>query len=395
MEATKIKDGVYWVGAIDWDLRLFHGYSTPLGTTYNAYIIIDEKITLIDNVKEKYTNEMIKRISSIVDPSKIDIVISNHGEPDHSGSLPSLLKLAPKAKVYSAFPNGVKILNAHYGDLPIVPVKSGDSISIGKRTLKFIHAPMVHWPDNMVTYCPEDKILFSNDIFGQHIATSKRFDDEVDLNLALNEAKKYYANIVLPYTNQANKISDAVKGLDFNIIANSHGIIWRSHISEILQLYEDIISVKKKEKAVVVFDSMWGNTEAMAKTITEAFRETGVEVYYTNILLAHESDLIVQMMDSKYIAVGSSTLNNGLLPPIASLLCYMKGLQPKGLKYIAFGSYGWGGQSIGLIEKEFKEMDFEPLLPPVKFQYKPKPEELQKLHDDVINAVKAEGAVKK
>ena len=387
MEATKIKDGVYWVGAIDWDLRLFHGYSTPHGSTYNAYLILDEKVTLIDNVKEKFTDELVSRISSIIDPSKIEVIISNHGEPDHSGSLPSLLKLAPKAKVYSAFPNGVKILNAHYGELPIVPVKNGDTISIGKRTLKFLHAPMVHWPDNMVTYCPEDKILYSNDIFGQHLATSKRLDSENDLDLTLKEAKKYYANIVLPYTNQAHKISDVVKTLDIEVIANSHGVIWQKHLPEIIKLYEEIITYKKKEKAVVVYDSMWGNTEVMAKTITEAFRKANVEVFHTSINLTQESDIITELMDAKYIAVGSSTLNNNMLPPIASFLCYMKGLAPTGLKYLAFGSYGWGGQSIGLIEKEFEEMKLKPLMPSVRMLYKPKPEDLEKLKDNIIQAV--------
>lgn len=390
MEATKIKDGVYWVGALDWDARVFHGYSTPYGITYNAYLIIDEKITLIDNVKEKFTDELISRISSIIDPSKIEVIISNHGEPDHSGSLPFLLKVAPNAKVYSAFPNGVKILNAHYGDIPIIPAKNGDTISIGKRTLKFLHAPMVHWPDNMVTYCPEDKILFSNDIFGQHYVTSKRFDGEVDFELALREAKKYYANIVLPYTNQAHKISDVVQTLDFNVIANSHGVIWRDHIPELLHLYDELINVKKKEKAVVVYDTMWGHTELMAKTITEAFRKAGVEVIHVNINLTHESDLITELVDSKYIAVGSSTLNNNMLPPIAAFLCYMKGLAPTGLKYLAFGSYGWGGQSVGLIEKELKEMKLEALMEPIKLQYRPKPSDLENIENDVIAALKAQ-----
>lgn len=389
MEATKIKDGVYWVGALDWDARSFHGYSTPHGITYNAYLIIDEKITLIDNVKAKFTEELLARISSIIDPSKIEVIISNHAEPDHSGSLPFLLKVAPKAKVYAAFPNGVKILNAHYGDLPIEGVKNGDTLSIGKRTLKFLHAPMVHWPDNMVTYSAEDKILFSNDIFGQHYVTSKRFDSEVDLDMTLREAKKYYANIVLPYTTQAHKISDVVKTLDFDVIASSHGVIWRDHIPEILQLYEELINVKKKEKALVVYDTMWGHTEIMAKTITEAFRKAGVEVVNVNINLTHDSDLITELVDCKYIAVGSPTLNNNMLPPIAAFLCYMKGLAPTGLKYLAFGSYGWGGQSIGLVAKEFEEMKLEALMPQVRIQYQPKPEDLEKLANDLIQAVKA------
>lgn len=387
MEATKIKEGIYWVGAIDWELRSFHGYSTSYGSTYNAYIIIDEKITLIDNVKVGFTNEMISRIKSIIDPSKIEVIVSNHGEPDHSGSLPHLLKLAPNAKVYSASPNGVKILKAHYGELPIVPVKTGDTLSIGKRTLQFVLAPMVHWPDNMVTYVPEEKILFSNDIFGQHLATSKRFDSEVDVNLALKEAKKYYANIVLPYTNQASKVNEVVKGIDIEIIANSHGVIWKDHLPEILNLYDEMINVKKKEKALVVYDTMWGNTEAIAKTITEAFRKKGISVLMTNINSTHESDLITEIMDSKYIAVGSSTLNNNILPPIASFLCYMKGLAPVDLQYIAFGSYGWGGQSISIIDKELESMKFTRLVEPIRQAYAPNEEDLKKIELTILEAL--------
>jgi len=387
MEATKLKDGIYWVGAIDWGLRHFHGYSTSRGSTYNAYLIIDEKVTLIDNVKVGFTQEMISRIRSVIDPSKIDIIISNHGEPDHSGSLPEILKLAPKARIYAAT-NGVKILKAQYGEMDIIPVKTGDEISIGKRTLKFTLAPMVHWPDNMVTYVPEEKILFSNDIFGQHYATSKRFDGEVDLEIALQEAKKYYANIVLPYTSQAHKITDALNGVDIEMIANSHGVIWRDNVKEILALYEEMVNVKKREKALVVYDTMWGNTDKLARTITEAFRKAGIDVIMTNINDTHESDLITEIMDSKYIAIGSSTLNNNMLPPIASFLCYMRGLAPVGLQFIAFGSYGWGGQSISQIQKELLDMKFVEMLPPIKQLYTPKEEELKEIEQKIIDAFK-------
>ncbi|MFA5542599.1 MAG: FprA family A-type flavoprotein [Bacilli bacterium] len=388
MIATEIKKGIYWVGAIDWGLRSFHGYTTSRGSTYNAYLIIDEKITLIDNVKVGFTEEIISRISSVIDPSKIDIIISNHGEPDHSGSLPAILKLAPNAKVYTAGPIGAKILKAQYGEMDLIPVKSGDKISIGKRNLIFNLAPMVHWPDNMVTYCPEEKILFSNDIFGQHFATSKRFDSEVDLALALEEAKQYYANIVLPYTKQANKINEVVKGLDIEMIANSHGVIWREHVSEILNLYDDLINSKKKEKAVVIYDSMWGNTKQMAQTIAETFRNLGIEVFLTRVDETPNSLLITEIMDSKYVAVGSSTLNNNMLPPIAGFLCYMKGLAPVNLKYISFGSYGWGGQSIEQVDNELKSMKLEQLLPPIKQYYTPSKEDLKNLEQQIINVFK-------
>ncbi len=388
MIATEIKKDIYWVGAIDWGLRSFHGYTTQRGSTYNAYLIIDEKVTLIDNVKVGFTDEIISRISSVIDPSKIDVIISNHGEPDHSGSLPALLKLAPNAKVYAAGGAGAKILNAQYGEMEVIPVKTGDSINIGKRTLQFSLAPMVHWPDNMVTYCPEEKILFSNDIFGQHYATSKRFDDEVDLAIALEEAKQYYANIVLPYTKQANKITEVVKGLDVEMIANSHGVIWRGHVDAILKLYDDLVNSRKKEKAVVIYDSMWGNTKTLAYTITEAFRNAGIEVFLTNVEDTPNSNLITEIMDSKYIAIGSSTLNNNMLPTIAGFLCYMRGLAPVNLKYVAFGSYGWGGQSIEQVENELKGMKLEPLLPPIRQYYTPKQEDLKNIENLIIEALK-------
>jgi len=390
MIAYQIKDDVYWVGAVDWNLRSFHGYSTDQGTTYNAYLILDEKVTLVDNVKAHFSNEMLARIASIIDPGKIDVIISNHGEPDHSGSLTEVLALAPKAKVYSSNPNGVKILKAIYGEMPIVPVKTNDTISIGKRTLKFIQTPMVHWPDNMVTYCPEDKILYSNDIFGQHYATSRLFDGDNDLETIIREAKKYYSNIVLPYTKQAKKAVAALGGLDIAMIATSHGVIWKNHLSAIMALYNDLVNSKKRNKAVVVYDSMWGNTETMARVVTEAFMEKKINVRLYNVNETEDSDIITELADAKYVAVGASTLNNNMLPPIAAFLYYLKGLAPVDLKYIAFGSYGWGGQSIKQIADLLEEMHYEPLISPVKLLYTPQPEDLMKMQTAIINALNSE-----
>lgn len=387
MLAYKIKEGVYWVGAIDWNMRSFHGYSTSKGSTYNAYLIIDEKITLIDSVKESFADEMLARISSVIDPAKIEVIISNHGEPDHSGSIPKVLKYAPNAKVYSSSPNGVKILKAIYGNLPLNPVKTGDSISIGKRTLQFIQAPMVHWPDNMVTYDVFDKILYSNDIFGQHYATSKIFDYENDLAEVIHEAKKYYANIVLPYTNQANKIFNAASGLDFELIAPSHGVVFKNHLKEIIALYEKMTNSYKEEKAIIVYDSMYGSTEKMAQSIASAFVRKEISVKFFNINDNHESDILTEISDCKYLAVGSPTINNGILSPIASFLSYLKGLGPKNLKFVAFGSYGWGGQSVDIIDQELESMKFERLIAPIKHYYVPQAEDLQTIEEKVIQAL--------
>ncbi|HPZ27027.1 MAG: FprA family A-type flavoprotein [Bacilli bacterium] len=392
MKAFKIKEGVYWVGAIDWNLREFHGYATEMGTTYNAYLIIDEKVTLIDNVKPGFAEEMLARVSSVIDPGKIEVIISNHGEPDHSGALKMISELAPKAKIYSSAPNGVKALLAMYGELPVVSVKTGDEISIGKRALRFTQAPMVHWPDNMVTYCPEDKILYSNDIFGQHYATSRFFDGENDLAVVLAEAKKYYANIVLPYSKQAKRAFEAVKDLDIEMIATSHGVIWKDHIKEIFALYDYLVNSRKRDKAVVVFDSMWGSTALMARTIAEAFRERGIDVRLYQLGETPDSEIITDIADAKYLAVGSPTFNNTILPKVAGFLNYMQGLAPVNIDYIAFGSYGWGGQSAGLIAAQLDGLSFRPLIAPARIYYVPKTEDLENLKNDIFTALDKKAA---
>lgn len=385
MLAYKINDSVYWVGAIDWQVRDVHGYSTQKGTTYNAYLILDEKITLIDNVKEEFASEMIERLKSIIDPKKIEVYISNHTEPDHSGSLKKLLELMPKAKVYSSSPNGVRFINAIFGKLnnEVIPVKTGDTLKIGKRELVFYQAPMVHWPDNMVTYDSYDKILYSNDIFGQHFATSNLFDYDNDLNVLTEEVKKYYANIVLPYSKQANKILEAAKTLDIKTIATSHGVIWQKHLKEIFDLYDKMTTHHKENKAVVVYNTMWGSSEKMAVAITESFRNKGIPVRLYDLETSDHSEILADIMEAKYLGVGSSTFNNSLLPTTAAFLSYLKGLVPVNMKTIAFGSYGWGGQSIGIIEKELLEMGLEPLIPSIKHLHRPDEEVLKEMTESI------------
>lgn len=356
LTAREIKPGIWWVGGIDWNERMFHGYTTEAGITYNAYLIMDEKITLIDTVKAKFADELIQRISQIVDPSKIDVVIANHVEMDHSGTLPRIHEIAPQAQIYASNPQGVKAIAAHYG-IEVTGVKSGDSISIGRRTLTFVQTPMVHWPDNMVTYCPEDKVLFSNDAFGQHFASSKRFDVENDLSEVMHQARKYYANIVQPYGMQAGKALEAVKGLDLEMIAPSHGVIWTEHIPDILAAYESFTSGKVEEKALIVYDSMWESTAKMAKAICEAFVEEGVPAQYIDLKRRHESDIMTEFLDAKYICVGSPTLNSQMLPTVAGFLTYMRGLSPKNDQRVglAFGSYGWaplGPKNVGKVLEE-------------------------------------------
>ena len=383
MNAVEVKKGIYWVGALDWSVREFHGYTTNRGATYNAYLIIDEKIALIDTVKAPFGKDLLERVSKIIDPSKIDYLVSNHVEMDHSGAIPEVMKVMKNATIVTSSPSGVKGLTAHFGDYGYMPVKAGDTISLGKRTLTFVATPMLHWPDNMVTYCPEEKLLFSNDAFGQHYASSGRFDDEEPLNLVMEEAKKYYANILMCYGKQVQGAFKVLENLDIEMIAPSHGVIWRSNIPTILEAYKKWSDNEPEERAIVVFDSMWHSTEKMAITITEAFKDKNIPVKLYDLKSNHRSDIIPEILDAKYIAVGSPTLNGNMLPTVAAFLCYLKGLSPKNRKAFAFGSYGWNPQSIKQVEEELVNCGFEICLDKISIQYIPSKEQLEKITEDV------------
>ena len=387
MKAIKITENIYWVGGIDWDLRNFHGYLTQRGSTYNAYLIIDEKITLIDNVKYYLYDEMIERISSVIDPTKIDYIIQNHVEMDHSSSLPMLMKLIPNAKIYTS-PNGEKGLRMHYKeDWNFHSVQSEETLNLGIRNMQFVLTPMVHWPDNMVSWCEEEKILFSNDAFGQHIASSERFDDEFPVNITLEEARKYYANIVLPYGKQVQNVLKAASGLDIKTICPSHGLIWRKFIPEIVNEYVKWSSNQAEERAVVIYDTMWKSTEKMAQAIREAFEQLEIPVHMCNLQYNHISDIMTELITAKYICVGSPTLNNNILPTVSAFLTYMKGLAPKDRYGLAFGSYGWGGQSIGIVDNILKECGFE-TMDMIKAQYIPSSEQLNQITETLIPQIK-------
>ncbi len=378
MKAIQVKEGVYWVGAIDWNLRNFHGYLTQRGSTYNAYLIIDEKITLVDTVKAHLTSEMIRRIATIIDPSKIDYIISNHVEMDHSGALPELIKLTPGATVFTS-PKGESGLREHYrANWNFRPMESGTVLNLGKRSLHFILTPMVHWPDNMVVYMPEDKILFSNDAFGQHLASSERFDDEYPLDIVMLEARKYYANIVLPYSRQVQKALVGMQGLEIEIIANSHGIIWRKHVREILAAYQGWSSNETRKKSLVIYDTMWGSTEAMALAIKDAFEDKGYAASLLSLQGNHISDIMTEVIDAQYICVGSPTLNGRMLPTMASFLTYLTGLAPKNRKAIVFGSYGWGPKQIEDMSSMLTNAGLE-VVAAEKIKYVPGEEELTEL----------------
>ena len=390
LNAIEISPKVWWVGGIDWNERLFHGYTTERGITYNAYLIMDEKITLIDTCKATFADELVQRISQVVDPAEIDVVITNHVEMDHSGSLPVIRKIAPNAEIYASAGAGVNELRAHFG-IEATPVKTGDTLCIGERTLSFVTTPMVHWPDNMVTYSDVDKILFSNDAFGQHLATTKRFDDENDMCEVMKQAKKYYANIVWPYGMQAGRALAAVKGLELKMIAPSHGCIWRSHIAEIIAKYEEWTTYQTQEKAVVVFDSMWHSTESMAREICDAFIAEGISAQLVDLKSTHISDIMLYMCDARYVAVGSPTLNSNMLPTVASFLTYMRGLSPRNDQRIglAFGSYGWAPLGPKQVYAELENAKFQLPVPVVAQQWVPSEENLAELQGTVRKMIEA------
>lgn len=373
MKPIEIAKGIYNVGAVDWNIRDFHGYSTNAGTTYNAFLIIDEKIVLIDTVKKEFADQMLDNISQIVDPKKIDIVISNHTEMDHSGGLPRVMHRIGEDKPLYCSKMGLKNLSRHFHQKwNYHAVENGEELSLGKRTLTFLETRMLHWPDSMFTYLKENKILFSSDGFGQHYAGPEKFDDEIG-DAIMPHAKKYFANILLLYSMKVLKLVETVTelGLEFDMICPDHGIIWRKDPDKIIEAYVKWSKQEPEKKALVVYDTMWHSTEAMAESIAEGIAEEGVEVKPMHLRKWNRSDIMTEVIDAKAIIVGSPTLNNQLFPTVADMLTYMKGLKPKNKIGAAFGSYGWSGESVKLINKELEAMKFDIIEPGIKIQYVP------------------------
>jgi flavorubredoxin len=378
--AIKVTDNVYWVGAIDWTIRDFHGYTTPHGSTYNAYLVMADDITLIDTVRAPFKDEMLARIKSVVDPSKIKYIISNHSEMDHSGCLPEIIDLIkPKKVVASTI--GVKTLKELFHDRhEIIPVKDGETLSLGNMELTFMETRMIHWPDSMFTYLAKDQLLFSQDAFGMHLATLERFDDEIPAATLEFEAATYYANIVLPYSPIVLKALDKVtaSGWKIKVIAPDHGPIWRKDIGRIIELYRKWASQKPMAKAVVVYATMWHSTEKMASAISESLAQAGVKVKLLSMNESHRSEVVYEVLDAGALIVGSSTLNNNILPQMADVMTYLKGLKPANLIGAAFGSYGWSGESVRDLEAILREMKVEIAAPSISVKNVPDDGALEK-----------------
>ena len=377
---VEIKENVYWVGAVDWNIREFHGYSTYRGTTYNAYLIKGDKTALVDTVKPEFFPEMLAKIESLVNPADIDYLVVNHLEMDHSGGLPRFMEAAPKAQIV-ATDHGIKGLARHYeGDWPLIKVKSGEELSLGTKTLQFLEAYMLHWPDSMFTYVKEDRLLLPNDGFGQHFASYQRFDDELpNLENVMEEAAKYFANILMPLGPLIPPLLKKVEkmGLQIDMIAPSHGIIWRSHLDKIIQAYSGWSTGAAEDRALVIYDSMWGSTESMAKAISQGMSQAGLENKLLHVRKNHYSDIVKEILTAKVLVIGSPTLNEGVFPSVAQLLSYLKGLHPLKKKGVAFGSYGWGGEAITALESEMKAMGIAMLEPGLGVIYVPKEEDLK------------------
>lgn len=378
---VEVKKGINWVGAVDWTIRDFHGYSTNKGTTYNAFLVLDDKITLFDTVKKPLKNDLLHNIYKLVEPSKIDYLVVNHVEPDHSGSVAEMVDIIKPEKIFCS-PKGKQALLDHYHreDWPYEVVGTGQEVSLGKRTVQFIETRMLHWPDSMMSYIKEDALLISSDAFGQHWATSERFNDQVDSWELMVHAKKYFANILLPYSQLIKKLIADVQKMDLKIdmIAPDHGLIWRDNPLQIVSAYDEWSKQVAKQKALIIFDTMWHSTEMMAKAIADGLVENGTSIKLMDLCADHRSDIITQLLDAKAVIIGSATLNNGMLPRMADMLCYMKGLRPVGKIGAAFGSYGWSGEAVKLITKSLEEMKIKVLNPGLSLQFVPDHEGLRK-----------------
>jgi len=373
MKPIEIAEGIFWVGAVDWNIRDFHGYSTNQGTTYNAYLILDEKITLIDTVKKEFADDLLSNISQIIDPKKIAHVVSNHTEMDHSGGLSRIMHKIGEGKPLYCSKMGQKNLSRHFGQQwNYHPVENGSQLGIGKRTLTFIETRMLHWPDSMFSYLAEDKLLFSSDAFGQHCAGPERFDDQIG-NEIMSHARKYFANILLLYSPLILKLLDQVTemGLTIDTICPDHGIIWRKDPANIIHAYADWSLQKPERKALVVYDTMWHSTQKMAEAIVDALGQEGIDAIPMHLRKCHRSDIMTEVLDAGAVIIGSPTLNNGLFPTVSDFLTYMKGLKPQNKIGAAFGSYGWSGESVNLINKQLEEMKFDIIDPGVRLQYIP------------------------
>jgi flavorubredoxin len=391
--AVQVSEHVYWVGAIDWTVRNFHGYLTGRGTTYNAYLILADKIALVDTVKKPFTGELLERVASVIDPRRIAYIISNHSEMDHSGGLPAVIEAVRPDKVFASA-NGARALrdNLHM-DHQITVVKDDQQLSLGNVDVTFLMTPMVHWPDSMISYLGQDKVLFSQDGFGMHVASSERFADELDQDVVTQEFAKYYANILLPYPGPMAKILAKLAGLNLPLamIAPDHGPIWRKDLGGLPARYAKWAAREPTRKAVVVFDTMWHSTELMARAVGEGLAAGGAVAKLMRLDVSHRSDVASELLEAGALLVGSPTLNNNVFPTVADVMTYLRGLRPANLIGAAFGSYGWNDTVTQQLNDMLAEMKVEIVSEPLSVKYVPDKQDLarcRQLGELVANRLK-------
>lgn len=361
----KIKNNVSWVGKVDWEIREFHGHelTTRHGSTYNSYLIQEEKTVLIDAVAAPFAQEFVENLEKIIDLDKIDYVVANHAEMDHSGALPELMRRIPDKPIYCS-PSGVSSLKGHYHqDWDLHPVKTGEKIAIGNgKELIFIGAPLLHWPDSMFTYLTGDNVLFPNDAFGQHYATEGLFNDLADQDILWEEAMKYYANILNCFSPLVDKKIKEFVALDLpvDMICPSHGVVWRDNPLQVVDKYAAWADAYQEDQAAIIYDTMWNATRVMAEEIVRGIESADpkVNIKLFNIATADVNDVITEIFRSKLVLIGSPTINGGILRDLAALLEEVKGLKFVNKKAAAFGSYGWSGEAVGQISSRLKEAGF-------------------------------------
>ena len=369
---TEIAKGVNWVGYVDWPVRDFHGYTTRRGSTYNSYLVRAAKTALVDTVKAPYANDLLAHVAALCPLDQVDYVVCDHAEPDHSGALPAVMAALKNATLV-ANAKCVDALSRHYDTKAwkIQVVKDGDTLDLGGKTLKFFDTPMVHWPESMATYVVEDEVLFSMDIFGQHYASSERFDTEANLAEVFQEAKTYYANIVLLYARPAANALAKLGGLKLKAVCPSHGVIWTKHFPEIVECYKAWAVSKPAKKVVVFYSTMWGSTQKMAAAIAAGAETRNVDVKLFNLAATDDTDIVREVMDCGAFAVGSPTLNMGIMPRAARTLTYLRGLHPANKTGFAFGSYGWGSKGAEEASKYLEAFGVKLLRAPLTCRFAP------------------------
>lgn len=383
MTPVTLKKDIYWVGAVDYNLRNFHHYSrSPLGSTYNAYLVLDDKNVLFDTVSMGHYDELVEHISEIIDPTSIDYIVCNHLEKDHAGCLEKIVELCKPEKIFCSV-MGEKSMKSQFNTegWPIQVVKDGERLNIGKRNVTFLEARMLHWPDSMFSYLEEDKIAITNDAFGQNVATSRRFVDEYERPLLEQAMKDYYYNIILPFSPLVLKAIDRIEklGLEIDIIAPDHGLIFRTpdDIAHVINLYKEMATQAPKKFAVIAYETLWGATEQMAYAIGRGLDEVGVPYTLIDMQKNHCSSVMNALADAGALILGSSTRNNMPLVGMIGLMAHVKGLKPKNLVGAAFGSYGWSGESPKMIHDELVSMGVEVSCEPVRAFYSPTEDNLQ------------------